>query len=179
MAGTAERGHGLTVVAAPAPPAAVNRLSALRARALAWRPPRIALALAGAALASHHALWGSTAPWGRAAVAGLLLASAGTVWLLWAWALFRAAGTPIRPTDTPLQLIEEGPYRWGRNPMHLGITALLLGAALGLGVPLLAVSALLFAGVVNAVHIPHEEAQMAKRFGGWYRDYASGTRRWL
>ncbi|MBC7994276.1 MAG: isoprenylcysteine carboxylmethyltransferase family protein, partial [Rhizobacter sp.] len=115
----------------------------------------------------------------HAPVAGALLAAAGLVWMVWAWALFRAAGTPVRPSETPLQLIEEGPYRFGRNPMYLGITTLLLGAALGLGAPLLAVSALLFAALVNAVHVPDEEAQMARRFGGWWRDYASGTRRWL
>ena len=47
------------------------------------------------------------------------------------------------------------------------------------GSPLLAVGALLFGGVVNAVHIPLEEARLARRFGGWYRDYTGATRRWL
>ncbi len=171
MAGAAERGRGVTVVAAPA---ATPRLSPLR-----WRAPGIALALAAAAGTGHYALWGSSAPWGQAPVAGALLAAGGLVWVLWAWALFRAAGTPVRPSETPLQLIEEGPYRFGRNPMYLGLATLLLGAALGLGAPLLALAALLFAAVVNAVHIPHEEAQMARRFGGWWRDYVAGTRRWL
>ena len=78
-----------------------------------------------------------------------------------------------------MQLIEEGPYRLGRHPMYLGIGALMLGAALGVGSPLLAGAALLFGAIVNAVHVPHEEAQLARRFGGWWRDYASGTRRWL
>jgi len=32
---------------------------------------------------------------------------------------------------------------------------------------------------VNAVHVPHEEVQMTRRFGGWYRDYTGSTRRWL
>lgn len=171
MAGAADRGHGVTVVAAPA---ATPRLHLPR-----WRPPVIALALAAAAGAGHVALWGNSAPWGRAPVTGALLAAGGLVWMVWAWALFRAAGTPVRPSETPLQLIEEGPYRFGRNPMYLGIATLLLGAALGLGSPLLAANALLFAVVVNAVHIPDEEAQMARRFGGWYRDYVASTRRWL
>jgi protein-S-isoprenylcysteine O-methyltransferase Ste14 len=171
MAGAAERGRGVTVVAARA---VTPRWSPLR-----WRPPGIALALAVAAGAGHVALWGNSAPWGHAPVSGALLAAGGLVWMSWAWALFRAAGTPVRPSETPLQLIEEGPYRFGRNPMYLGIATLLLGAALGLGAPLLAVSALLFAALVNAVHIPDEEAQMARRFGGWWRDYVASTRRWL
>ncbi|MBX3620862.1 MAG: isoprenylcysteine carboxylmethyltransferase family protein [Rhizobacter sp.] len=146
---------------------------------LRWRPPRIALALSAAALAGHAALWGEASPMGSAPLAGALLAAAGFAWMLWAWALFRAAGTPIRPTDTPLQLIEEGPYRLGRHPMYLGLTVLMLGAALGLGAPLLGMAALVFAALVHTVHVPHEEAQMAQRFGGWWRDYAAVTRRWL
>ncbi len=177
MAGAAERGHA--VVATAATPAATGHLGTLRARTLAVPPPLIALALASVALGGHYALWGATAPWGGAGAAGALLAAAGWVWVLWAVALLRAAGTPIRPTATPLQLIEEGPYRVSRNPMYLGIGALLLGAALGLGAPLLALAALLYGAIVNAVHVPHEEVQMARRFGGWWRDYAGCTRRWL
>lgn len=139
----------------------------------------LALGLAAAALAGHYTLWGSSAPWGRAEGAGAVLALAGLVWLMWAVLLFRLAGTPVRPGATPVQLIEEGPYRISRNPMYLGLTALLLGAALALGSPLLVLGAFAFAALVNAVHIPHEEAQMARRFGGWYRDYAGTTRRWL
>lgn len=175
MAGAVEHGSVIGVAAATA-----DRFdNTLRARGAAVPPPLIALALAGPAMTGHYALWGTAAPWGRAAVTGALLAAAGWVWVLWAVALFRNAGTPLRPTATPLLLIEEGPYRVGRHPMYLGLTALMLGAALGLGAPLLALSALLFAVAVNAVHIPHEEAQLARRFGGWWRDYASGTRRWL
>ena len=174
MAGAVERDAVIGVASAT-----TDRLDSLRARAAAVPPPLIALALAGVAMAGHYALWGSSAPWGHAAVAGALLAAAGWVWVLWSVALFRQAGTPLRPTATPIQLIEEGPYRVGRHPMYLGIGALMLGAALGVGSPLLAGAALLFGAIVNAVHVPHEEAQLARRFGGWWRDYASGTRRWL
>lgn len=178
MAGAAERQHASTLVAAPLARAS-HRFGALGARALAVPPPLIALALAGVALAGHYALWGASAPWGRAAVAGTLLAAAGWAGALWAVALLRAAGTPICPTAMPVQLIEEGPYRFSRNPMYLGLAAVMLGAALGLGVPLLALGATAFAALVRTVHIPHEEAQMTRRFGGWYRDYTATTRRWL
>ena len=177
MAGAVERGRGVTAVVTAA--AVASRRSPTRWSPLRWRPPGIALALATAAGAGHVALWGGSAPWGHAPVSGALLAAGGLVWTVWAWALFRAAGTPVRPSETPLQLIEEGPYRFGRNPMYLGLAALLLGAALGLGVPLLALAALLFAAVAHLLHIPDEEAQMTRRFGGWYRDYVASTRRWL
>ncbi len=177
MAGAADRRHALVV--AVAAPRAGGRWPALRVLALALPPPLIALALACAAMAAHLALWGAVAPWGRAGAAGALLAAAGFLWTMWAWAIFRVARTPVGLAGTPLQLIEEGPYRPGRNPMDLGLAVMLLGAAVGLGVPLIAGAALLFCAIVNAVHIPHEEAQLTRRFGGWYRDYAGATRRWF
>jgi protein-S-isoprenylcysteine O-methyltransferase Ste14 len=176
MAGTADARHA----AAGAGTAAAARGAALlQARLLAWRPPRIALALAVAAVGVHLVLWGPQAPWGRAGVSGLLVVAAGLAWVLWAGSLFRSAGTPIRPTAQPLVLIEEGPYRVGRHPMYVGIAFVLLGAALGLGVPLLAAAAGLFAVIVATVHVPHEEAKLLTHFGGWYRDYAASVRRWL
>jgi protein-S-isoprenylcysteine O-methyltransferase Ste14 len=166
-------------LALAAPPAAPRGAAALRARLLGWRPPLVALALAGAAGAVHLALWGLQAPWGRAGLAGGLLAAAGLFWALWAWALLRRAGPAARPADPPLVLVDEGPYRAGRHPMYLGLVALLLGAALGLGAPLLALAAGLLAAIVATVHVPHEEARLLARFGGWYRDYAGSVRRWL
>lgn len=85
---------------------------------------------------------------------------------------------PLEP-EAPMQLMDEGPYRYSRHPMYLGITAALLGTAMALGLPLLLVGALLFAAIVHTVHIPREEAQLARRFGGWWRDYAGDVRRWL
>jgi protein-S-isoprenylcysteine O-methyltransferase Ste14 len=96
---------------------------------------------------------------------------------LWAAAWLRRAGAPIRPGGPPRVLVDEGPYRLGRHPMYLGTALLLLGLALGLGVPLLGAAAALFAGVVATVHVPHEEAHLVARFGGWYRDYAAAVRR--
>ena len=178
MAGAADRHPAVALVVAPSP-RVDGAWGGLRASAAALPPSLLALALAGVALVAHAALWGVAAPWGRAGAAGALLAAAGVLWGLWAWATFRLAGTPVALTDMPLQLIEEGPYRFGRNPMCLGTFAVLLGAALALGSPPLAVGALLFGSVVNAVHIPLEEARLARRFGGWYRDYTGATRRWL
>ncbi len=177
MAGVADAAGAVNAVTAR--PVSAVPTAALRSGLLAVPPPLVALTLAGAALAAHYALWGATAPFGRVALAGASIAGLGQAWVLWAWAHFRAARTPLRTADMPLQLIEEGPYRYGRNPMYLGITFMLLGTSLGLGAPLLALSAGLFAATVSGAHIPHEEAQMLKRFGGWYRDYTASTRRWL
>jgi protein-S-isoprenylcysteine O-methyltransferase Ste14 len=39
--------------------------------------------------------------------------------------------------------------------------------------------AVAFAAIVRRVHIPFEEAQLRRAFGGWYSDYAATVRRWL
>jgi len=157
-------------------------MAAAGPRALALlrvRPSGLALALGLGAAGAHLALWGPHAPWGQAGPAGLVLATGGLAWALWAAALLRAAGTSIGPAVLPRVLVDEGPYRLGRHPMYAGTAWLLLGLALGLGVPLLAAAAALFTGIVATVHVPHEEAQLLARFGGWYRDYAGSVRRWL
>jgi len=177
MAGAADAGRGLVVVATR--PAAAQREHDLRARIAALPASVVALALSSSALAAHFALWGDAAPWGRAEVTGGVIAVFGLAVALWAAAVFRAAGTPIAPSDRPAQLIEEGPYRFSRHPMYVGTVLTLLGAAISLGVPLLAVSAALFAALVTTAHVPHEEALLARRFGGWHRDYAGSVRPWL
>lgn len=151
-------------------------------RWLRLRPPALAFAIVGGSLALHAALLavsGSAAPLGRAPLAGTAIVAIGLAWMLWAAWLFRAAGTTLLPSAEPTVLIEEGPYRIGRNPMYLGITVALLGLALALGVPVLALGAAGFAWVVQRVHIPIEEARLRRRFGGWYSDYAAQVRRWL
>jgi len=177
MAGAADAGRGLVVVATRPPLA--QREHGLRARVAALPSSVVALALGSGALAAHFALWGDAAPWGRAEVTGGAIAVFGLAVALWAAAVFRAAGTPIATSDRPVQLIEEGPYRFSRHPMYLGTTLTLVGAAISLGVPLLAVSAALFGALVATAHVPHEEVQLARRFGGWHRDYAGSVRRWL
>ncbi|MFO1217806.1 MAG: methyltransferase [Burkholderiaceae bacterium] len=141
------------------------------ARALAWRPSWIALALVAAALLTHVAIWGAGAPLGRAPWGGLAIAVLGVAWMAWAGWHLRAAGR--------LRFVDDGPYRFGRNPMHLGTAVAVLGLAAMLGAPSLVLAAAAFAAIVQRVHIPHEEAQLRAAFGGWYSDYAASVRRWF
>jgi protein-S-isoprenylcysteine O-methyltransferase Ste14 len=148
-------------------------------RGVRVRPPWLAKALVAAALGAHAALWGTDAPLGRALALGTALALLGIGWTLWgAWAL-RRAGTPVALRAEPRVFVDDGPYRFGRHPMYLGITIAIGGSALALGSPLLMLAAGVFWFLVARLHVPHEEAMLRQRFGGWYSDYAADVRRWL
>jgi len=157
----------------------LSRATVEPSRWLRLRPPTIARGLMMLAFALHTLVFGLAAPLGRSIAGGALVMVAGFAWMAWAWWCFRQAGTPLPPTAQPTMLVDEGPYRFGRNPMYLGIVVTMLGMGLAAGVPFMAIAAANFVAIVGAVHIPHEEAGMQRTFGGWYSDYAASVRRWI
>jgi protein-S-isoprenylcysteine O-methyltransferase Ste14 len=175
VAGAVE--HGGALIALPARAAAGGLPAA--PRWLRFRPPVLAAALTAAALLLHAVSRGLDAPFGTAPAGGAALMLAGLAWAAWAALQFRRSGTPVRPGAAAGVLVDEGPFRLGRNPMYLGMTALMLGLALALGSVSVALAAIAFVAVMNRVHIPHEEARLRQAFGGWYSDYTATVRRWL
>ena len=175
MAGVGDLSRSRALVVVPALPAVDSAPSFW----LRLKPPRLALALSAAALALHALVLGAAVPWAQSFAIGVPIALAGFAWMAWAWAAFRRAGTPWPPTARPTMLVDEGPFRFGRNPMYLGIAVLMVGVGVAAGVPLMAVAAANFVAIVRSVHIPHEEGQMRRAFGGWYSDYAASVRRWI
>jgi protein-S-isoprenylcysteine O-methyltransferase Ste14 len=87
--------------------------------------------------------------------------------------------TTLKPGGVSSQLITDGPYRFTRNPMYLGMTLLLAGTAVLLGSlgPWLIVP--LFVYVINHNIIPIEEAMLVEAFGEEYRQYRARVRRWF
>jgi protein-S-isoprenylcysteine O-methyltransferase Ste14 len=76
-------------------------------------------------------------------------------------------------------LVTSGPYRFSRNPMYVGLSALYLGLALLFNV---AWPLALFPVVVMALFrlvIRREERYLAEAFGETYALYAQRVRRWL
>ena len=112
-------------------------------------------------------------------LAGAALASAGLAWTAWAAWQLRAAGAPLAPQAAPRVLVEEGPYRFSRNPMVLGLAATLAGLPIALGAPPLALLAPAYLWHARRVRIPAEEARLRQHFGGWYSDYSAQVRRWM
>lgn len=111
--------------------------------------------------------------------AGLLLALAGVAVIGWAAFWFRHKRTTIEPHHAPAALIVEGPYRFSRNPIYLGLLAILTGVVLwegalsGLPLPVA------FAAVLDRRFVTPEEAALRRAFGAAAADYLARTRRWL
>jgi protein-S-isoprenylcysteine O-methyltransferase Ste14 len=99
--------------------------------------------------------------------------------ILWAAGLFRKRGTTIIPFQVSSELVQEGPYRWTRNPMYLGMLGILSGTAwmLGSATPWLLVFTFLW--WISTRFIAIEERMLGARFGESYRDYQKRVRRWL
>ena len=119
----------------------------------------------------HVVLWGLQSPLGGAPATGGAIAAAGSAWAAW-------AAWHLRPGRPP-RLLDEGPFRFGRNPQYLGMAVALFGAAAAIGSLTLALSAAAFVIAVQRLHIPREEAALRQAFGGWYSDYRATVRRWL
>ncbi|MCK4673135.1 DUF1295 domain-containing protein, partial [candidate division WOR-3 bacterium] len=64
---------------------------------------------------------------------GILLLGIG-IWLnMWADGLFKKKNTTVKPFEKSSALILEGPFRFSRHPMYLGMVIALLGVAIILG----------------------------------------------
>jgi protein-S-isoprenylcysteine O-methyltransferase Ste14 len=140
-------------------------------------PPHVALALLALGVAGHFAM-----PAGvrfRCLPCGAALAALGLSTMIWAFWLFRRAGTTIRPTDAPSCLVTTGPDRVSRNPMYVGITAILLGIAVAVGSWPMLVAPVGFVATMSIVFIPFEERRLKGILGEAYESYTRRVRRWL
>jgi protein-S-isoprenylcysteine O-methyltransferase Ste14 len=80
---------------------------------------------------------------------------------------FRTARTTINPVkiDRASRVVTGGVYRLSRNPMYVGLTALLTVWAVYLAVPLTVTGPIAFALFTHRFQILPEESVMAAKFG--------------
>lgn len=92
---------------------------------------------------------------------------------------FRRARTRPEPWRPTTALVTTGPYRFTRNPMYLGFTAMYLGIAIWRNAlwPLLLLPLILVVMQVGVIH--REEAYLERLFGAEYRAYRQRVRRWI
>jgi len=88
-------------------------------------------------------------------------------------------GTSVHPFHQPTALVTDGPYRFTRNPMYLGMVFALLGIAVWLGSLTPFVVIPVFASLIQRGFIRNEERRLTDAFGPSYVEYRRRVRRWL
>lgn len=116
----------------------------------------------------------------RSVAAGLV--AAGSVYLAGsAVRAFKHKGTSFDPLEPgrATAVVTDGPFRYTRNPMYVGMTGLLLAHAVFRGglLPLVPVAA--FVAVMDRTQIPAEEHALSWSFGKTYDSYRAATPRWV
>ena len=97
----------------------------------------------------------------------------------WALSTLRRRKTSPDFGQAVTALVQEGPYRFSRNPLYLALVSVLSGFAIaldsvwvGIGVPLLILG-------LDRLVIIREEGFLRMRFGPEYERYRMRVRRWL
>jgi protein-S-isoprenylcysteine O-methyltransferase Ste14 len=112
-------------------------------------------------------------------VAGGILAFAGVVLGLWGVHAFHRAGTAVRPDRPVTALVTDGPFRYTRNPLYIGLTTIYLGVAFSTGMLWLLVTLIPALAVTHWKIVRREEQFLEAKFGETYRTYKTHVRRWV
>jgi protein-S-isoprenylcysteine O-methyltransferase Ste14 len=110
---------------------------------------------------------------------GLAPIVAGVAIAAWASRQFARAGTSILPLTRSSALVTDGAFAYSRNPMYLGMTLVLVGAALLLNRPGPWLVPPGFVAILYLRFIRHEERLMEATFGDAYRAYCARVRRFV
>ncbi len=105
---------------------------------------------------------------------GAIIAVAGVV-------AFRQKETTVDPTNPgkTTAIVDDGIYRYTRNPMYLGLAFALTGWAVYLGNLVAFMLVFAFVAYLTRFQIMPEERALQAKFGASYDDYKSRVRRWI
>lgn len=107
----------------------------------------------------------------------ILLGASIYLWCAWDFT-FAGRGTPA-PIDPPKTLVVRGLYRYVRNPMYVGVLAIILGEALLFASQrLFGYAAIVFVCFYLFV-VLYEEPTLRRKFGESYEKYCRTVPRWL
>ncbi|MGD0877877.1 MAG: isoprenylcysteine carboxylmethyltransferase family protein [Anaerolineales bacterium] len=115
-------------------------------------------------------------PWN---LPGIVFILAGIAIELSADRLFHQAGTTVVPYAESKAMVTSGVFRFTRNPMYMGFTLILFGAAVLFGTlsPFLVIP--FFMALIERRFIRTEEKMLELKFGQAYLDYKKKVRRWI
>ncbi|MDP3661310.1 MAG: isoprenylcysteine carboxylmethyltransferase family protein [bacterium] len=103
----------------------------------------------------------------------------GCVFRFWASLTFYENNVEVLSLKSQEVFLQKGPYRFTRNPLYIGITAIFFGAVLMVGT----VTGIIFSLVLfffwQLYLIFYEEKDLEKKFGDGYRKYRNSVPRWF
>lgn len=103
----------------------------------------------------------------------------GLAMLVFAGGTFRRAGNDMVPFRNVSKLVTTGVYSFTRNPMYLGMAAILLGSAVTVGAVTALIVVPLFMLVIQWRYIYPEEELLQRQFPEEFAAYRRQVRRWL
>jgi len=123
---------------------------------------------------------GDPAPAPAVSLLGAIVALAGLATVVACFARFVTEGhgtpAPIAPTE---ELVVGGLYRHVRNPMYVGVIALIAGQAIAFASVPVAVYAAVFAAVVVSFVRLYEEPALTEQHGAAYERYRAAVPGWI
>ena len=114
-----------------------------------------------------------------ALVLGTLLSLLGVGSAAWGRKILMQAGTNVSPFKPSTAIVTDGPFRFSRNPLYVGITSLFIGLSLLIGtwwgfILIVPATLILHYGVIL-----REERYLEQKFGDSYLAYKNEVRRYL
>ncbi len=112
-------------------------------------------------------------------VLGAILSILGVGSAAWGRRIMVQAGTNVSPFKPSTAIVTDGPFRFSRNPLYVGITSLFIGLSLLIGtwwgfILMVPAALILHYGVIL-----REERYLKQKFGDIYLAYKSEVRRYL
>lgn len=87
--------------------------------------------------------------------------------------------TTFIPDGKPEKLVKDGPFRFSRNPIYLGMLLILVGVSISLQSFSSLMISIVFGLIINFTWIKHEEKKLEDIFDSEWEEYSKRTRRWL
>ncbi|MCZ0953382.1 MAG: isoprenylcysteine carboxylmethyltransferase family protein, partial [Rhodospirillaceae bacterium] len=112
-------------------------------------------------------------------IGGPFIVGVALIFAGWAVRTMRAGGASI-PTGEPTDVIvQDGPYRYSRNPIYLAMVMSLVGTGVWANSLWFVGLAIVTGALLSWGAISREEAYLQRKFGDRYSAYKASVRRWM
>ena len=111
--------------------------------------------------------------------AGGAVFAAGFALAIWAIMTIRNAGSQVETYKPTTAIVANGPYRFTRNPIYLGMFIGQAGLAIGFNSLWILAALAPFYLVIRYGVVAREETYLERKFGDIYLDYTTRVRRWI